>query len=194
MKEIERMHRQLDSINAALALSSARNGKPITCQGKGCCACCYEPVYCSSAEVSHLLETLTEEQKALVKRKVEVSLFVINASGLFSVKMPAVMDWLAMELPCPLLEGGLCTVYDRRPTSCRSHMASGPADWCKYQRQKQIYPQALEASVAQGYAILNAHQKLGNEIINDNLIALLANELLPEHHETSSRNHIMIDV
>lgn len=194
MQAIAELHERVDAINARLAAETARLGRPVTCQGKGCCACCYEPVYCSSEEVKHLVEGLTSEQRAAVTDRLKSALAKVQAEGLLWKKdMPGVMDWLKLKLPCPLLEGGLCSVYERRPVGCRSHMACGPAAWCATKRNRQIYPQAVEASIACGREIARAHLKLGNIITHDNLLALLENELLGEYHPTGSAEQIIFE-
>jgi Fe-S-cluster containining protein len=194
MNAITELHARIDAINAPLVEETARRGKPITCQGKGCCACCYEPVYCSSAEVHHLLESLTDEQKTRVTARLSLALEKVRASGLFDKDMPPVMEWLALQVSCPLLEGSKCMVYERRPVSCRSHMACGPANWCVENREHQIYPMAEEISKACGQAIIETHMKLNGKLIQfDNLLALLEYKLLGEYHETASAQKIVLE-
>lgn len=193
MNPIAELHRQVDEIHAKLAQASAENGKPITCQGKGCCACCHEPVYCSHEEVRYLVEGLTEEQKSAVAARLKVVVDKAKASGIFDIEMPPVMQWLALELPCPLLENGLCIAYERRPVGCRSHMAVGPADWCIHKRLDQKYPMAEKVSIACARAIVQSHLKLGNFIINDNMLALMAGELLDDHFDTASAEKIVFE-
>lgn len=191
MNPIAELHQRIDALDAELASESARLGRPVTCQGKGCCACCYEPVYCSSEEVHYIVEGLTNEQRAAVTKRLKLALDKVKTFGLFEVEMPPVMDWLKMALPCPFLEGGLCSVYERRPVGCRSHMACGPAAWCATNRQHQIYPMAEETSIKSGQAIIEAHLKLGNVLHNDNMLALLANELLVYYPATASAEQIV---
>lgn len=194
MKEIAELHKTVDAIDKRLAEESAKLGKPITCQGKGCCACCYEPVYCSSAEAKHLVEALTTEQRAAVTERLKLALAKVQSEGLLWKKeMPTVMKWLAMKSPCPLLENGMCLAYENRPISCRSHMAVGPAEWCATNRLEQKYPMAEESSLAVGQAVVKAHLKLGNTIIYDNLLALLEQELLGEYHPTGSAQQIVFE-
>lgn len=193
MKEIEELHRKIDAMDKVLAEASAKNGKPVTCKGKGCFACCYEPVYCSSAEVNHLIEVMTVDQKAAVTERLKVSLKAVEARGLFNEPMPSVMRWLAMRLPCPLLENGSCSVYESRPVSCRSHMAVGPAEWCSTNRSEQKYPMAKEYSAKSGQEIIMAHLKLGNTLIQDNLLVLLAKELIGDYPHTASGETIVFD-
>lgn len=191
MNAIAELHQKIDQINARLAQASAEKGKPVTCRGKGCYACCYEPVYCSSEEAHHLVEALTTEQRAAVTGRLKLALEKVNTSGLFECDLPPVMQWLAMGVPCPLLENGACMVYEHRPVGCRSHMAVGPPEWCATHRLKQKYPQSEEVTAAGGNEIIQAHLKLGNTITHDNLLALLENELLGEYHETASAQQIV---
>jgi len=193
MNPIAELHQRVDEIHAALAKASADKGKPVTCQGKGCCACCHEPVYCSSEEVHYLVEGLSELQRIDVIGNLKQTIAKAKASGIFDIEMPPVMQWLALELPCPLLEDGACIIYERRPVGCRSHMAIGPADWCANKRLDQKCPMAKEVSVACAQAIVNAHLKLGNTIHNDNMLALLSNELLGEYPETASAEKIVFE-
>lgn len=191
MKSISEMHERVDAINSKLVAETARLGKPITCKGKGCFACCYEPVYCSSDEVHHMLEEVSVIDMFKLSERVALELAKVNESGLFNKDMPPVMEWKAMNLPCPFLVDGQCSVYERRPVSCRSHMAVGPAEWCETKRLEQKYPGSQEVSAACGTAIIEAHMKLGNTIIFDNLLALLENELLGEYHATASAQQIV---
>lgn len=193
MKAIEDLHQQIDQVNDQLARATARAGRPVTCQGKGCCACCYEPVYCSSHEAKHLVEGLTDEQRAAVTARLRIALAKAKESGILEIEMPPVMQWLSLELACPLLENGLCLAYERRPVSCRTHMASGPADHCKYNRLGQVYPQAKEAHELNGKLIIQAHLNMGNFILNDNLLALLSGELLGEYSDTASAEKIIFE-
>jgi Fe-S-cluster containining protein len=193
MNPITELHQTIDAYTAKLAEASAKAGRPITCAGKGCCHCCYEPVYCSSHEVAYILGGLTKWEEAAVANRLRESLPKVKASGLLDKDMPPVMEWLAMKLPCPFLENGQCSVYDRRPLSCRAHIAVGPPDWCRDRRLEQKYPESDEVIIAIAEAIVHFHSKLGNVIIHDNLLALLENELLGEYHETASAKHIMIE-
>ena len=43
----------------------------------------------------------------------------------------AVGRWYAqLRLECPLLAGGACTIYSRRPIVCREHIVTSPPKWC----------------------------------------------------------------
>ena len=192
MKAITELHQQIDRLHIRLMHATAEKGKPVTCPGKGCCACCYEPVYCSSDEAHHLLEGLTNEQRATVTNRLKLALEKVKASGFFKKDMPPVMEWKVMNIPCPLLEGGECMAYENRPIGCRAHMAVGPPEWCLTRRPEQKYVGSDEVSYACGQLIIAAHLRLGNTITHDNLLALLENELLGEYHETASAQQIVL--
>lgn len=194
MKAIAELHEKVDALNARLIAETARLGRPVTCQGKGCCACCYEPVYCSSDEAHHLLEDLTGEQRAAVTERLKLAINKVESEGILWKAMPPVMQWLAMKLPCPLLENGVCMAYPNRPISCRSHFAVNPAEWCATHREEQKYPASNEVSAAIGQEVVKAHLKLGNILLHDNLLALLENELLGQYHPTGSAEQIVFEV
>lgn len=191
MNPITELHQTIDAYTAKLAEASAKAGRPITCAGKGCCHCCYEPVYCSDAEVKHIVESLTDDHRSTVIENLKISLVGIRASGILDKDMPPVMEWLSMKMPCPFLEGGQCSVYDRRPIGCRSHMAVGPPDWCRDRRLEQKYPMCDEVSKACGEAIVEAHSQIGDSCTHDNMLALLEGELLGEYHPTASAQKIV---
>ena len=166
MKEITELHRLIDQLNARIAEESAKNGRPVTCKGKGCFSCCYEPVYASDSEVTHMLEGLSEDRKTLIAGRTEAALDKFKAAGLLDANMPPVMKWKAVGVMCPFLENGECSAYDRRPIGCRSHMAVGPAEWCETNREHQKYPMSNEVSAIQGSMILAAHMQIGGPIIH----------------------------
>ena len=138
-----------------------------------------------------MLEMLNDRQKMGVAHQMVESIAIVKKSGLFDIDMPPVMEWKALNLPCPFLVDGQCSVYERRPISCRAHMAVGPPEWCMTRRPEQKYVEAKEVSKACGQAIIVAHLKLGNTILHDNLLALLEKELLGEYHETASAQQIV---
>jgi Fe-S-cluster containining protein len=195
MNPITELHQTIDAYTAKLAEASAKAGRPITCAGKGCCHCCYEPVYCSDAEVKHILEGMSDIQKWALSADIHTAIDAARESGLFDKYMPPVMDWLSLKLPCPFLnrKEGTCSVYDRRPLSCRAHIAVGPPDWCRDRRMEQTYPGADEVSIAIAEAIVHFHSKLGNVITHDNLLSLLEGELLGEYHPTASSQQIVFE-
>lgn len=193
MKEIAELHWLIDQMVVQLSNSTAAAGKPVTCPGKGCFACCYEPVYCSREEVRHIIEMLTVEQIAEVTEKTRVAVEKIKASGLFNVRLPPVTHWTKQLVACPFLKDGNCSVYERRPVGCRVHMAVGKPELCSCDRMNQKYPKSLEFDMAMGHMILASHMRIGNSLTHDNMLAFLAEELLGEKLETASRETINME-
>lgn len=192
MKEITELHQRIDQINDRLGQISAQNGRPVTCLGKGCCACCYEPVYASTAEVRHMLEELSVADYARVMINTEKALEKLKPTGLMEKDMPPVMEWLQQRVPCPFLKDGACSIYDRRPIACRSHNAVGSPVLCAGpHRLMQQYPNSPQASALSGELIIGYHSQIANEMVFDNLLALLSGELFGKPIETPAAQKIV---
>jgi Fe-S-cluster containining protein len=129
-----------DSALAAIREGQARKGEPIniTC-GKGCFACCDEPLKVLEGEVDLILADMTVEEKEALKLRVQAWLYqAVKVHKLSSVTTNDVImadgkkinafQYRAMKLTCPLLKDGLCSVYANRPHSCRMHLAVGPSE------------------------------------------------------------------
>lgn len=190
MDSIRALHGLIDIENRKLAEATAKKGRPITCKGMGCCACCREPVYCSDAEVEYLVSALTPEQKVVVTARLKESLAKFRAAGMFDYDLPPVMKWLELNIQCPLLEDGACMVYERRPISCRSHSAVGNPDDCTNSRENQHYPLSKEHSAMCGKMIVMFHLADEKSFTQDNLLALLEKELLGTYTPTASAQQI----
>lgn len=47
-------------------------------------------------------------------------------------KLKDISDWYRqINLPCPFLLNGLCTIYEQRPVACREYLVTGSASNCK---------------------------------------------------------------
>lgn len=168
-----------DSTLAGIIEGQARKGEPIniTC-GKGCFACCDEPLKVLEAEVDLILADLTADEKEALKVRVAAWLYqavkvhklssttandMITANG---QKINA-FQYRAMKLTCPLLKDGLCSVYANRPLSCRMHMAIGPRVNCEdlALRPSQTFITIKELDEATTHNLINAHVEAGYERI-----------------------------
>jgi len=111
----------------------------VACQS-GCAHCCYQSVGVTPPEAMaialHLRETRSAEDLARVRSK--VGTFAERVRGLSSDQR------VSPSLPCPLLEGEQCSIYEVRPLSCRG-VNSLDAETC---RQNLHDPEARAASVA----------------------------------------------
>lgn len=154
--EIFALHQEMDRVMPAIHKKCAENGMPVTCPGKGCSACCYEPVYCERREVEHALGRLPPRIRDYVKRRTRDWLAAVEPSGLLNEKEPLVFPWRALRAACPFLyqekvelngyHRGLCLIYQDRPVSCRMHCVLGPPEHCydDEARKEQKYPKSEE--------------------------------------------------
>ncbi len=151
MSFIDDAHAQDDAVVEQFIQKAKEIGTPVTCAA-GCSACCSEPVIGDRSEVEHLLRSLSESQIAVVRVKTERWLKNIRKTRLLASERPNVIDYRAANLVCPLLMDNLCSVYNRRPTSCRHHLAIGPRRKCDKlkERPNQTFikmPQSTMASL-----------------------------------------------
>lgn len=192
--QIKALHEFTDSAVEALKAKSAAAGKPITCAGKGCCHCCYEPVYCSTAEVEHAIEGLTPMERIIIGDIVAKQIKLVSPTGLLEQDLPPVLKWLELKLACPFLQpaDGTCGVYSRRPYSCRIHLAIKHPDTCRDDRLNQKYAMFDdEVQGLLGKAIVAS--SIGGKIHYDNMLVLLHNALNGEHMESASAFKVVIE-
>lgn len=123
--------------------NAPQSAKP--CCFKGCHACCYEAVYASEAEADYIIEAMTPEQRSEVSAKLNDWFEKVRA--ILFKKMPNAMLYRKLNVPCPLLKDGLCSVYERRPFGCRAFFAIGnPKDCDLPARSHQkfaVFPDAI---------------------------------------------------
>lgn len=165
-----------------------RQGKPLclSCT-KGCSACCSEQVILTDAEVGLIMDGMSEDDREALKKKVWIWLAkaqLADVNPLVDISKPhqfLAIDYRRLQMPCPLLtDQGLCSVYDRRPLSCREFMTGGdPADCADLdKRERQKYVTIVELFDAARTNLLNATKEAGFEGIRvSHLGFLLAIEL-----------------
>lgn len=142
MNTVAQNHAGADAF-IARCLNAPQNKKP--CCFKGCHACCSEAIYASEAEVDHLIEPMTPEQRAEVAGKLNAWLEKVRA--ILPERMPHAIKYRELNAPCPLLKDGLCSVYDRRPFGCRAYFAIGNPQDCELPARKRqkfsIFPDGV---------------------------------------------------
>ena len=119
-----------------------RVGEPISC-GRGCDACCRHLVPVSPAEAVHLTEVIAAlplERQAELKARLAAVNEAMERIGLAQriregYRQPEeahewVSDYFALQIPCPFLEGGACSIYADRPFACREYMVTSPPAEC----------------------------------------------------------------
>lgn len=126
------------------AVAAAINNSPDKpCCSKGCHHCCDEPLYVDKREMEHMLEGYPAEKLEGLKQRLLV--WLEKAKPLLTVSpdpRTGLLDafaWRDAKITCPFLEGGLCSVYERRPMGCRMFLALGNPDNCAMpMRKKQL--------------------------------------------------------
>lgn len=173
-------------------------GVELSC-GKGCSACCYEPVFAEAREVALIasrLLTLDPEVRARVLARTRAWLATFRESPLLKEENPHVLPYRQLKLACPLLENGECLVYDDRPSECRLHMAIGPRELCEDDATR------LEQQFASNHDLtLGTIMKLATlvqrnkkaELLMEHMGLLLAEALLGERVESGKRTLLQLD-
>lgn len=179
-----------------LLKATAGQGRPVTCRGAGCFWCCKEPVLASKREAQDMVDALTEDEKREVAARTSEWLARFKVSGLLDVKFPDVFKWRGQNVYCPLLKDSKCMVYEKRPYSCRAHLATGPVEGCvddeKRRRQEFVRSPDLEKATFEESA-RDAHAR-GEMIVIDNLGVWLAEILCGVVVATPAREGVMVSM
>lgn len=109
------MQREQDAVFSELAL---RLPTPIACQ-PGCSYCCYLEIEVRPDEAFLIAEHLRRNRS---RRERQAVLEKARANAARLAPLNAEQKETA-NLACPLLQEGLCTVYDVRPSACRAFHA-----------------------------------------------------------------------
>lgn len=123
---IREVHAQFDY---RWAKTFGEMGCGTTCT-KGCHACCAEPLLVNREEAKLILKVIPETKRAAVRDRVSVWIERAESSGILNEKLPRADKYLKLGLMCPLMENGLCLVYENRPLGCRQHVAIGDPALC----------------------------------------------------------------
>jgi Fe-S-cluster containining protein len=127
--------------------SSAEVGEPIACR-RGCAACCHHLVPVSVPEALRLsaeILSMPEPRDKLVQRKCLLTARRIlrrRPPGIFAAdsgdggsdrdsRLETISRWYRnLQVVCPFLEDGLCTIYPIRPLVCREYFVKGSEKTC----------------------------------------------------------------
>lgn len=131
----------------------AGRGQKVSCK-PGCDACCYQLIPVSVPEMIALeaaIAKLPGPRQAAIKKRFAAALARLEAAGLILPKgdqartglvstasSDATSQWnevseayFNLDLACPLLENGRCSVYDDRPFVCREFMVVSAPEHCE---------------------------------------------------------------
>lgn len=195
-------HAEVDRVTGILLAEGVNpdgsKGVTLTC-GKGCSACCYEPVFAEAREVALIAARLLSfdpEVRSRVLARTRAWLATFRASPLLGEENPHVLPYRQLRLACPLLEGGECLVYDDRPSECRLHMAIGPRELCEddARRLEQTFVSNHDLTMGTVMKLATLVQKDRKaELLMEHLGLLLAEALLGERVESGKRTLLQLN-
>jgi Fe-S-cluster containining protein len=126
------------------AISHERSeGRALSCRS-GCGACCRQYVAISIPEAFYLVEMLSElpeDRRRRYRERMTTITERLQQEGLLErvldpttdrERLLAVpKDYFRLGLPCPFLTDESCSIYAHRPTPCRDHNITSPAELCR---------------------------------------------------------------
>lgn len=135
--------------NALLSQSLAaaqKRGQPVAC-AKGSNHCCHQLVAVSAHEallLAHIISLMQPEEKhrilnafastvTLLERKALLSEMTASHANAFEDPariIEAQRRYWQLQIPCPFLESGACSIYAFRPLLCRQYLVSSPPENC----------------------------------------------------------------
>ncbi|MHC4551949.1 MAG: YkgJ family cysteine cluster protein [Planctomycetota bacterium] len=111
----------------------------VSCR-KGCAACCSYLVGLSMPEVFQVRKELSlmpaDDRLPILKSSVYATRTILKQQKTLPrvddhADQQQISDWyMKMNLRCPLLQNGLCSIYDQRPLACREYFVQSTPDWC----------------------------------------------------------------
>lgn len=172
-------HAECDRLLAKM-LQAPQN--PRHCCTKGCSACCSEAVYASESEVDYILDALSLAQKH--ELAVKLNDWIEKTKPLIHEYMPDAMAWRGLNAVCPFLKHNLCSIYSRRPYSCRVWYATGNPENCNLPARK--HQKFLQTPVPLLESMASMIDK-ESDFVMDNMGAILAQKLLGLNLMSGSR-------
>ena len=184
--ELDSIHAQ---ITAEMKKAIAKSGVTPAC-GANCPACCSEPVYADRIEAERILAGMTPDEIEALKPKLAEWLKTFYASGMAPIEQPNAYQYRELRLPCPLLGGTQCGVYDHTPMSCRMHFAMKHRSYCEDNtlRHQQKFAFSKEIGQAGSDAICQIH----NHSIYDHLCVLLDELVFGPQPVTGARLEVIV--
>lgn len=146
LSEATDRQRLFDSLSAREVASYAANGGSIHC-ARGCSGCCTLAVNCTAPEALLISQSLDDAQRAALAAYIEQ----LKGKLATATDLKSYLRIHRKELGgCPFLENSICTVYDKRPLSCRSLLSTKESRWCAVdfselgQEEKHSFVESLD--------------------------------------------------
>ena len=158
----------LSSVVADLGIRQTEKlGHKVTC-AKGCAACCRPMVPLSPPEawvVTELIDSLAEPMRTRIEKRFAEAEALLQKEGLIeklaalearaatdSEHQALAREYFALGLACPFLENEACSIYDYRPSVCREHLVSSPAEMCDDPFDRPVRPLPISIRLSEALA------------------------------------------
>ena len=152
---------------------SAADGKPVTC-AKGCNYCCYHLVAMSDHEallLAHVVSLQEKHEQNRLKNAFTPVTNILEREGLLAELIDVHVNhfhdaarltqvqrrYWELQIPCPFLLDGACSVYPFRPLVCRQYLASSPRNCCtqSFKADHLVHKIPMRYDVASALASFN---------------------------------------
>lgn len=155
-------------VDRSAELRIADTERPISCRA-GCSACCSQPVPVSSAELrsvqaaidqlpADIAEGIRERTltvgRSLAEAGLDHAAFAATDPGPDRVAL--VHRYLALDLACPLLIDGVCSVREARPLACREYLVTSDPTHCSTPEDGQVVRIRTDPDVVSGFRQVSA--------------------------------------
>ncbi len=173
---IRSMGEQAQAVEVSSVLQT---GKKISCQ-KGCSACCEGLMVAVSPpeafSLSEMMRTLPTAHRQRIEDRLVVTREHLAEAGLLPALQnlaesstqqndegsePINRAYYALRLPCVFLENGACSIYEHRPSACREHLVTSPAELCQDTVQNAVAELSVPIRVGTVLSILWAEMMGG---------------------------------
>jgi Fe-S-cluster containining protein len=125
------------------AEDAAAAGHPVSC-GKGCGACCRQPVPVTEPEarvLADLVARMPAPRRAAVTARFADAVRRLDEAGLLpvlrdrtpwpdGVRQRNAREYFELGIPCPFLDDESCSIHPDRPLVCREFLVSSPPANC----------------------------------------------------------------
>ncbi len=154
--------RELADKTLAVAVAKAvSQGKSISCQ-KGCSACCAQLVPISeieAREIARLINRLPKARRRIIISRFKAGREKLQQAGLWrQLANPRTlgkhdltvfgMRYFDVQVFCPFLEGGACSIHEVRPIACREYLVISDPEYCANPHLEKIKGVQIPARVS----------------------------------------------